>query len=187
MQLFQLWKCGAAALEIEDNMDGIDGAAEGGARETADAWDGPVRGEDAAPDVVPGGSGRDSFAEGCAAFEHPPAAGDAAALERGHAELARDIPGWSPELADELGRFATREFGFTEAELATVIDPRLVKLLHRAHANAAGEARLARIRAAQGTAPAPSLSRGLGRSEVSADTEDFAAFEKMADARLRAR
>lgn len=46
--------------------------------------------------------------------------------------VARDIKGWSPELARSLDKTAN-EFGFTNAELAQVKDPRFVKLLHKAH------------------------------------------------------
>lgn len=108
-------------------------------------------------------------------------------LERGHAELSRDIPDWSPQVADRLTQFAQSQFGFTPQELDQVTDPRLVKLLHQAWSGAAGQAQAARIRAGQATAPAMTLRSGRGRSDVSADTDDFSAFEKMADARLRAR
>ena len=177
-------------------MDVIDNAPEGGDWDGVGGWEHPRAEWPTREDPLAQAPEEDRGAEASAGDEagvHADAeagryeAGDYAALERGHAELTRDIPGWSPAMAQDLGRFARREFGFSEQELDTVTDPRLVKLLHRAYANAAGEARFVRVRAGQATAPAMSLSRGLGRSEVSADTEDFAAFEKMADARLRAR
>jgi hypothetical protein len=55
--------------------------------------------------------------------------------------LARDIPGWSPELAAKLAEFALAQ-GVTPEELKAASDPRIWKVLHKAfqaeHA-AAGE------------------------------------------------
>lgn len=62
----------------------------------------------------------------------------AEAVQAGHAELARDIEGWSPGLAGQLAQFARDEFGMTDRELNEVVDPRLVKLLHAAYVGAAG-------------------------------------------------
>ena len=46
--------------------------------------------------------------------------------------LSRDIKEWSPELYGRLKEFGMREFGFTPHEVESVIDPRLIKVLHRA-------------------------------------------------------
>lgn len=46
--------------------------------------------------------------------------------------VAREIKGWSPELAKSLDKTAS-EFGYTNAELQQVKDPRFVRLLHKAH------------------------------------------------------
>lgn len=54
-------------------------------------------------------------------------------LEESHAILARDIKGWSPELAGKLRDFAIEKFGFSAQELGQVTDVRVVKLLHRAY------------------------------------------------------
>jgi hypothetical protein len=48
------------------------------------------------------------------------------------AVLSRDIKEWSPELYGKLKEFGIREFGFTPQEVANAIDPRLIKMLHRA-------------------------------------------------------
>jgi hypothetical protein len=71
----------------------------------------------------------------------PPAARDpgpgpeaderAARLQAAHAELARDIEGWSPQMAAEITAYG-RARGFTAEELAAVEDPREVRLLHAA-------------------------------------------------------
>ena len=109
------------------------------------------------------------------------------ALQAGHAELARDVPGWSPQLAGEMNRFAQAQFGFTPDEVGSVTDPRLVKLLHKAFSGAADQARAARIRAGQATQPAYSLRGGGGAFHAAGNTDDFAAFERLADAKLKAR
>lgn len=107
----------------------------------------------------------------------------------GHAVLARDLPGWSPELASHLATMGQTEFGFTPQELTEVHDPRLVKLLHRACVAtiaAKGSSSVARHAQGQKTEPAQSLSGGGGRT-VAPDTQDFSAFEKLADAKLKRR
>jgi hypothetical protein len=53
-------------------------------------------------------------------------------IEDGQRQLAREIPGWSPELAGKLLQSA-KSLGFNDSELAHVNDPRTVKLLHKAH------------------------------------------------------
>lgn len=54
-------------------------------------------------------------------------------IEESNAILARDIKGWSPELAGKLRDFAIEKLGFTPQELGQVTDARIVKLLHRAY------------------------------------------------------
>jgi hypothetical protein len=50
--------------------------------------------------------------------------------------LARDIPGWSPELAAKLADYAIGQ-GITPEELRAAADPRIWKVLHKAfHAEA---------------------------------------------------
>jgi len=45
--------------------------------------------------------------------------------------LARDIPGWSPELAAKLADYAGTH-GVTLEEMRTASDPRIWKVLHKA-------------------------------------------------------
>jgi len=52
-------------------------------------------------------------------------------LEQGKAELARDIPDWSPETAQKIISHGS-EYGFSESELKQVADPRMVKVLNDA-------------------------------------------------------
>ncbi len=53
-------------------------------------------------------------------------------LQRGNEELAREIKAWSPELGRKLLDNG-KQYGFTDAELAEVIDPRYVRVLHDAY------------------------------------------------------
>lgn len=63
--------------------------------------------------------------------------------------LAAEIDGWSPEMAAKLVEYA-QAFGVTLEELREVADPRLWKILHRAHL---GEAALGEREAARRAAP----------------------------------
>lgn len=56
-------------------------------------------------------------------------------VEEGQAVLARDIKGWGPELAGKLSQFAEKNFDISQQELAQIVDPRVIKLLHRAFQN----------------------------------------------------
>lgn len=52
-------------------------------------------------------------------------------LEQGQAILARDIPGWGPELGNKLTEFAMREYGVTpEKDSAAFMSPAVVKMAH---------------------------------------------------------
>lgn len=54
-------------------------------------------------------------------------------VEEGQQVLLRDIPGWSPELANKLVTYA-KSAGLTDADIASYQDnPRAVKLLHSAY------------------------------------------------------
>ena len=52
-------------------------------------------------------------------------------VEQGHAVLAREIDGWSPQMASRLAQYAVGQ-GITPEELHELSDPRLVKILHHA-------------------------------------------------------
>jgi hypothetical protein len=99
-----------------------------------------------------------------------------AQLHQGHAELSRDLPGWSPELAQRLARFAATEFGASAREIAEIDDPRMVKLLHAAYvgANAGAMSRGAQRHAeAQASRPAATVdgraSAGKSPNRMSTD------------------
>ena len=53
-------------------------------------------------------------------------------IQSGQEVLAREIKGWSPELAKSLSAYGTN-IGFSENDMASVIDPRQVKVLHKAY------------------------------------------------------
>lgn len=105
-------------------------------------------------------------------------------LQDGLETLSRTIPNFGPELAGQLMTYGAQTYGFTGEELGGNQDPRLVQLLHDAYAGAQS-LRAQRMRASQTTAPAATLRGGGGRFATDASTNDFAAFERMADSALR--
>lgn len=54
-------------------------------------------------------------------------------LEQGKAELARDIPNWSADMAKAITEYGQSAFQFTPQEMSQVADPRMVKVLHKAY------------------------------------------------------
>ena len=54
-------------------------------------------------------------------------------VQEGAAELARDIPGWSPDLSAKLQDFGSKNFGLSKDDFDNIVDPRAVKLLHAAY------------------------------------------------------
>jgi hypothetical protein len=109
-------------------------------------------------------------------------------IQDGLEVLARDIDGWSPELAGKLMQFGHAELGFSHEEMSQAMDPRLIKLLHRAYDGATRihqHQRAEGIARAQRTSPARTLRGSGGGLRVAADTSDFAAFERLADARMK--
>lgn len=55
-------------------------------------------------------------------------------IELSDAVLRRDIPGYTPELEQNIKQFAAKEFGFDSKDLEqSKADPRIYKLLHKAY------------------------------------------------------
>lgn len=54
-------------------------------------------------------------------------------IESGSQQLAKEIAGWSPELAKSLKSYGVEEGGFSAEEMSSVLDPRQVKVLHKAY------------------------------------------------------
>lgn len=52
--------------------------------------------------------------------------------QQGKEALVRDIPGWNEDMAREIF-MASKDYGFTDYEMNTVVDPRVVKVLHDAN------------------------------------------------------
>ena len=101
-------------------------------------------------------------------------------IEQGRAELARDIKGWSDDLAASLLDTGVKQYGFDRAEIEEFTDPRMVKVLHDAHQfhllqrkQKAAEA----VSAAQGVRPA---ARVGGASAPPAGLDDRLSAEEWA-------
>jgi hypothetical protein len=112
----------------------------------------------------------------------------ASRLQEGLEKLAKDIPGWGAELAGKLVTFGAENYGFSLEELNEVKDPRLVRILHAAYTGSQAlkqQREAQRIRQGQNTAPAAALRGNGGRYMAEATTNDFAAFERLADARMK--
>lgn len=94
----------------------------------------------------------------------------AARVAESRAVLSRDIKDWSPELYGKLKDFGVREFGFSPQEVAGVIDPRLIKVMHRA---LIGEqmmrkaAATARAAEAEGVRPLPQVGNSASATRWS--------------------
>ncbi|MEI9890932.1 MAG: hypothetical protein WDN45_10465 [Caulobacteraceae bacterium] len=76
-------------------------------------------------------------------------------VEHAHAVAARDIDGWSPQLAGKLAQYALDQ-GISEDELKALADPRLVKVLHHACLHHEGEQKTSagqRLRRSRPSAP----------------------------------
>lgn len=54
----------------------------------------------------------------------------ASRLEQGAAELARDIPDWGPQKAEQLLSFGEKQFGLTRAYMEGVTDVNLIKVMN---------------------------------------------------------
>lgn len=53
--------------------------------------------------------------------------------EQGVKDLQNSIKGWGEERAREIRNFGMESYGFHESELSSIIDPRMVKVLHDAY------------------------------------------------------
>lgn len=57
----------------------------------------------------------------------------AKAVDEGQAVLKRDIPNWNTDMAKSLNQYAMDKLGFTAEEVNNIIDPRVVKGIHKAY------------------------------------------------------
>lgn len=107
----------------------------------------------------------------------------------GYRRLPEVIPGWNAEVEKQVVSFARSELGFTAQELReATADPRSIKAIYLARLGAESlktKTKVEKITQAQKTTPAHSLRGTSGKFTPAADTNDFKAFEKMADEKLR--
>lgn len=106
---------------------------------------------------------------------------DAKALTTMRAEVAKQIPKYSPELETKIAQAAQTEFGFKPQELGEIRDPRIVRALHYARIGLQAERQSqqrANVQKQQEGQPSPKVRGAGGRFGVSPDTDDFTAFEK---------
>lgn len=54
-------------------------------------------------------------------------------IDEGNQVLAREIPNWNADTAKKLGAYGVEKYGFKQEEMQNVIDPRMVKVLHKAY------------------------------------------------------
>lgn len=111
-------------------------------------------------------------------------------IEEGSKVLAERIPNWGETKQRELSQHAIDSYGFDPTELAGIDDPRLILVLNDAaqfRALQKKQQQAAKAVKAQEVKPVPTLKGNQGRQSVHADTNDFRAFEKLADAKIRSR
>lgn len=111
-------------------------------------------------------------------------------IQDGYAELPKIIPGWNATVEKEVAEFG-RSMGISQDALTqSVAEPLNIKLLHLAMHGAKAleaKAKAAKLAKGQKTQPAHTLRGNSGKFAPAADTSDFAAFEKMADEKLKKR
>jgi hypothetical protein len=111
-------------------------------------------------------------------------------LEENRQALATAIPGYSPEVLGKLQAYASKEFGIDPREVGDDLNPAAMKVLHRLYTletAAKTKGQVQKIAQTQQTQPAPTLRGSGGKFSVGADTNDFAAFEKFAEPKLKRR
>lgn len=104
-------------------------------------------------------------------------------------EVKRKVPDWSDQLGDEVADFAIREYGVSQDALRNLTDsPSLLVLIDAFKGRKAIKALQETQKHAQRqkTKPAATVRGASGRFAVKPDTDDFAAFEKLADEKLAA-
>ena len=111
-------------------------------------------------------------------------------LEQGRKVLASKIPDWGETKQRQIIEHTMNAYGFDPADLAEIDDPRVILVMHDALQFAAmSKKQQAAVKAAQVQAvkPAPTLRGNASRAGPRADTNDFLAFERLANAKLAKR
>ena len=90
--------------------------------------------------------------------------------ERGREVLAKEIPNWSSETANAI-RSVGQQIGFNDAELSTVVDPRIVKTLYYAKIGleALNKAKTSKPSAVEAK-PVKTIKTGSGNTNVDPDS-----------------
>ena len=111
-------------------------------------------------------------------------------IEEGRAELAKHIPGYSDATLSKLVDVGA-QYGFSSDEIRQAeADPRSLRVLHEAslwREHLARTKKTEAIAQAQKTTPVQTLRGAGGRIVARPDTDDFTAFERMADEKARAK
>lgn len=111
-------------------------------------------------------------------------------LSEGQRVLAEKIPNWGETKQREIINHALTAYGFDADDLAAIDDPRVVLVLHDALQFAAmTKKQQAAVKAAkvQAVKPVTTLKGNNNRTAPRADTNDFLAFERLANAKLARR
>jgi hypothetical protein len=85
----------------------------------------------------------------------------AKAIEQAHAAVARDVKDWNPQTFEKAKTAALKEYGFKDAEIANIADPRLLRMLNDWNAGKQAISKLAAIQksqAAEETKPLPTVA-----------------------------
>lgn len=105
-------------------------------------------------------------------------------IEEGRAELAKHIKGYGPDTLSKLETFAA-PFGFSSEDIRQAeADPRSIRILHLAqigHQALQAQKKTQQLAQGQQTKPVQTLRGAGGRIAPRPDTDDFEAFERMAD------
>jgi hypothetical protein len=108
-------------------------------------------------------------------------------IDQGRAELTKHVPEWNDDHKAKLVAFAA-SYGVSADDLSDIeANPPAARILHAAFvgAEALNKAKkAANLAAAQSVTPIPTLKGTAGKPALRADTNDFKAFEKLADTRL---
>lgn len=101
-------------------------------------------------------------------------------VEEGQAILARDIPGWGPELGAKLVKFVKDEFGVDESNpkhSAAFMDPALVKMAHAAFKAKESQRKTATAQKAQNATQNPPPKTAKSAAPVTGLSDNLSAAE----------
>lgn len=111
-------------------------------------------------------------------------------LAEGQKVLVEKIPDWGPTKQREIVQHAMENYGLTAEDLAEIDDPRAVLIMHDAMQFATQRKKqqvTEKVVAQQQIKPVQTLKGNQGRQTPRADTNDFLAFEKLANAKIKRR